>query len=543
MTGTRGPESLTRSRRPLGGGRYLWLILWERPWLVAGTAITSTLWALPGALLPLVIGHGVGAIDARSWRGIWLWALVAAGLGVAQSAFSAVSDFLATGLRLHGVRRTQQLVTAQLARAGTAVRDATTVGEVVTVTSSDLEYIGNGFTVLGRVIGTAVGFVVVAVALLGSSPVLGGVALVGVPLAVLGIKPLFTPLQRRTAAQRERFAEASALGADIVSGLRILRGIGGEQRFLRRFRAASQRVRESGRPIARSEGVLSAANVALPGLVTVVIVWWGARLALDGTLDVGELVAFYAASAYLVVPVTTMTEAADALSGGLVSAHRVLAVLAVPPTRSDPPHPVPLPDGPLSLVDTESGVRVEPGLLTVIDAGEAGAPLADRLAGFADTAPGEDVLVGGVPVRQVALAELRRRVVCAHHSDIWFSGVLREQLTPAHPSLMSVSAAVFAADADDIVNALPAGLDETLGERGWELSGGQRQRLNLARALATDADVLLLDEPTSAVDAHTESRIAERVAELRRGRTTVVFSQSPLWTRWADRALSLRAAV
>jgi ABC-type multidrug transport system fused ATPase/permease subunit len=80
-----------------------------------------------------------------------------------------------------------------------------------------------------------------------------------------------------------------------------------------------------------------------------------------------------------------------------------------------------------------------------------------------------------------------------------------------------------------------------IGERGREVSGGQRQRLNLARALAADADVLVLDEPTSAVDAHTEARITERVAALRRGQTTVVFSQSPLWTHVADEVFTAKA--
>lgn len=543
MTRARGLERLTSSPLRVSGGRYLLTILRSRPWLLAGAAITSTMWAIPGALLPLVIGRGVDAIGAQSWPVIWLWTLVAIGLGVVQSGFSAVSYFLSTGLRLHGACCTQRLVTAQLARVGTAVRETTSIGNVAAVTSSDLDYIGNAFKMIGRMIGTTVGFVVIAVALLDSSTVLGVVALFGVPLAVLGIKPLFTPLQRRKAVQRERLTEVSTLGADIVSGLRILRGIGGEQQFLRRFHAASQRVRQTGRSIGRSEGVLSAANVALPGLVTVVIVWLGARLAINGVIDVGELVAFYGASAYLVVPVTTMTETADALSSALVSARKVCAILAIGPSLSEPSHPVPLPGGALSLVDTESGVRIEPGLLTVIDAGDAGPPLADRLTRFADAAPGQDVLVGGVPARQVALAKLRRRVVYAHNSDIWFSGVLREQLAPVHPSGVRMRAALFAADADDIVDALPAGIDEALSERGRELSGGQRQRLNLARALATDADVLVLDEPTSAVDAHTESRITARVAELRRGRTTVVFSQSPLWTHVADQVLSLKAAV
>lgn len=99
-------------------------------------------------------------------------------------------------------------------------------------------------------------------------------------------------------------------------------------------------------------------------------------------------------------------------------------------------------------------------------------------------------------------------------------------------------AALWAADAADIVDGLPDGMDELIGERGREVSGGQRQRLSLARALALGADTLLLDEPTSAVDTHTEARITERIATLRRGKTTVVFTESPLWTSVADEVIT-----
>jgi ABC-type multidrug transport system fused ATPase/permease subunit len=137
---------------------------------------------------------------------------------------------------------------------------------------------------------------------------------------------------------------------------------------------------------------------------------------------------------------------------------------------------------------------------------------------------------------RVALAQLRGRVVYAHNQDLWFSGILREQVIPAQRA----DDALWAADAGDIVAGFPDGLDELIGERGREVSGGQRQRLNLARALAIDADTLLLDEPTSAVDTHTEARITERIAMSRRGKTTIVFTESPLWTLVADEVITCR---
>jgi ABC-type multidrug transport system fused ATPase/permease subunit len=132
--------------------------------------------------------------------------------------------------------------------------------------------------------------------------------------------------------------------------------------------------------------------------------------------------------------------------------------------------------------------------------------------------------------------------VVAHNQDVLFSGRLADEVQldevarrGKHPVAGGgLAAALWAADVSDVLAGLDGGLDEWLTERGLRLSGGQRQRLMLARALTADADVLVLDEPTSAVDAHTEARIARRVAELRRGRTTVVITASPLWAAVAD---------
>ena len=524
-------------------GRFLVAVFRARLGTVFGAAAVGVVWSMPGALLPLVIGQGIAAIAAHDGPGAWRWALVAASLGLVQAAFGTWMHFLNYGLWLHGAGSTQRTVSAHTTRLGAGLRESTTTGNLVAITTSDINHVGDTVGMVGRAFGSLVAFIVVAFWLLSTSPLLGVVALVGVPLAVLGIGPLLAPLQKRKAAQREQRGDVNALGADIVSGLRILRGIGGERRFFARFRETSQRVRRAGIEVGRAESWLAAAEIALPGLVTVMITWLGARLAVEGVIDVGQLVSFYGVSAFLVWPVTSATEAVGEITSGLVAARKVCVLLALRPKLADPESPVPLPAGPLELLDTESGIRAAAGRLTVVDLGAGGEAVADRLARFADPVDGEEVLVGGIRADRVALAEMRRRVVYAHNQDIWFSGVLRNQLAPARPSDVSITEALYAADAEDIVEALPQGVDEVIGERGREVSGGQRQRLNLARALATDADVLVLDEPTSAVDAHTEARITERIAALRRGRTTVVFSQSPLWTHVADEVFTAKVVT
>lgn len=511
--------------------RFFGALLRERPWLATGAGVLGVLAWAPGALLPLAIGGAVEAAGRGTGLGRSIGLILA--LGVAQATFVPAMIFAVHGMWIHGATTTQRAVAEHVARLGASLRAQAATGEVMAISSSDIARIGQALELLGRATGALLAFVVVGVVLVTIAPLLGTIALVGIPLAVTSMGKLVSVLQHRKHAQREKLFEVNALAADIVSGLRILRGIGGERRFLGRFRTASQRVRRTGIEVARSESWLSGAEVLLPGLVTVAITWLGARLVSTGGLSVGELVSFYSASAFLAWPVNTATEAASAFTSGFVSAKKVCGVLRLGPSLDDPAKPIALPDGPLELHDTATGLTVVAGKLTVINAGRRAEELAERLARFVDSPPGQRVLVSGVPADRVALAELRARVVYAHNQDIWFSGVLSEQFTP--PERAGI--ALWAADAVDIVESLPEGLAEVIGERGREVSGGQRQRLSLARALALDADTLLLDEPTSAVDTHTEARITERITELRRGRTTVVFTESPLWTAVADEVI------
>ncbi|GGJ00602.1 multidrug ABC transporter permease [Saccharopolyspora subtropica] len=513
--------------------RFLWNLLRQRPGLLVASTLSGALWMLPTALMSLVVGRAVDAgIGHRDTGELLRWVLAVLGLGVLQMVAAGVLNWSAHTLWLHGSTTAQRMVLGHVVHLGATLPRKVRAGEVVAVGASDIHRIGSLFEVIGRATGSLLSFVVAAVVVLWISPLLGVVVLVGVPLATVGIGPLVEPLRRRAETRRERLGKLSAQAADIVSRLRILRGIGGEARFRDRFTETTQQVRAAGVASGRIEAWLGAAEVLLPGLVTVAVTWLGARLALNGTISVGELVAFYGVSAFLVIPVRTATEAAYAFSSALVAAKRVTTLLQVRPEPGPPPDPKPLPPGPLELHDESRDLRIPAGQLTVIDAGEHAEALAERLAGH----DGSDVRAGGVALGEVEPDERRRRIVLAHNQDLLFSGPVRGELDLG--SGVNLEAALHAADAHDVLAALPA--DAVLNERARSLSGGQRQRLMLARALCSDADVLVLDEPTSAVDAHTEARIAERVREFRRGRTTVVISQSPLWTAVADRVLEVR---
>ncbi|MGB0101368.1 MAG: ABC transporter ATP-binding protein, partial [Nocardioides sp.] len=436
--------------------------------------------------------------------------------------------------------RTVQLVARQTTRLGGTLPRKVSTGEVVAIGTNDLSHLGQVMDVSARFAGAIVSFVLVSVILLQTSMTLGLIVLVGVPLLMLGVAPLLGPLQRRAAHQRHLMGALSNTASDIVGGLRVLRGIGGEEVFHDRYAEQSQTTRRSGVQVAKLQSVLDALQVFLPGLFVVVVVWIGARYAVQGEISPGELVAFYGYAAFLMIPLRTATEYANKFIRARVAAARVCRVLALDPDVMEPSDPVTPPPAGAELTDARTGLQVRPGVLTAIvsDQPDDSALLADRL-GMTAAPVDDDVALDGIPLPALDPEDVRRRILVSDTAAMLFSGRLGDRLDVTGGG--DVVRALDTASAADILDALPDGLDTLVAERGRTFSGGQRQRLVLARALAADPEILVLVEPTSAVDAHTEARIAARLRDHRAGRTTVVTTTSPLMLDSADVVAFLRA--
>jgi len=521
-------------------------------------AVLGVIWMGSQALMPFVLGRtidtGVVGKDARAVAAGCLaltgLALIQAGSGVTRHRF-AVANWMQAALR------TSQLLGYQVAEVGPAVAATATTGEVVAALAHDAPRIGEVFDVSARFAGSIAAFAVVCVLVLRTDQPLGLMVLIGVPLLTCLLAVMVRPLQSRQATQREVEGRLTALGSDTVAGLRVLRGFGGERQFVARYSERSAEVRRAGVRVTGPQATLDAAHIALPGVFAVLLTWLGARAVLSGRLNPGELVTLYGYAAYLVIPLTTATEAVGKAVRARVGAVRVIALLlvrahhqtqpAVPGAGAAEP-----PTG-IGISDPASGLVIEPGRLTAIvsPTPEDAASLADRLARMeADRpapVPGEEPVrlqpsprLGGLPVHELDLDALRRRILVSEAEPRLFTGTLREQLDPeGRHDDARLLAALRVADAADVLEALPGGLDGQIEERGRSLSGGQRQRVALARALLADPDVLVLVEPTSAVDAHTEARIADALRQSRAGRTTVLTSASPLLLDRADRVAFL----
>ncbi|MDE9364793.1 ABC transporter ATP-binding protein [Luteipulveratus sp. YIM 133132] len=559
----------------------LWMLRFQGGLVAVGTAF-GVLWQLPLIAGPWVFGRSIDAgIVGDDPSAVAVGAVVLLLLTLVGAAFGIALHTLVVRTWLISLYGTTKMVTRKAAQMGHVLPRRSPTGEILSVASSDSDEFGAMTEIIARAGSQVVSFLAVAAIVMWTSPVMGATVLLAAPVLVGVALPFLRPLHRRQELERNRNSELTSMATDIVAGLRILRGIGGERTFGRNYATQSRSAREAGVSAGIWQAVIEALGVLFSGVFLVLLLWLGTHEVLAGRLTIGELVSFLGYGLYLIGPIRTFFEFAQKITRAMVSARKAIAIFESAPPWSDREEPLRL-DPSAALSDGLTGFTARPGQLTVVvsAAPEESARLADRLGRYlpADTEPVSEepehglkgraarraqserarrraeiaardaertrgpwgASLGTVDLADAALADVRRTVLVSDTGSQLFAGTLQDAIDP-HRRLTRAQAeeALRTANAEDVYDAMPGGWQGVLDERGRGLSGGQRQRVVLARALAADAPVLVLVEPTSAVDAHTEARIAERVAELRRGRTTIVCTVSPLWLHHADHVVLL----
>ena len=557
-------------------------------WLLRRAAVPVTLATLAActsniiqAIVPAFLGQALDAgiengLNGRVWGigALLLVLFVVYAVGDTMLSYFGVTAWMRTAFDV------DRLVGRQISATGKDLSRQVSTGEVATIIASDADYLGKFIEHLPALLGAAASFLVVAALMLRTSVSLGLIVILGMPLVAAIVTLVIRPLQKRQAVQREAQSAVTTVTTDTVAGLRILRGIGGEDVFARRYRDASQELRRRGVEVASSQATLMTLQVLLPGLFAAIVVWVAARMAVAGSLTPGGLITFYGYTAYLSWPLWVFTSSVQDYTRAVVGARRLSRLLEVAPAAGslverlnlDPAaaHPV---SG--DLVDTGSGLRLKEGRMTalVCPDPQVSADLATRLGRFTDAGP--TVTLAGRPLTTMPLEQVRASVVVSGATAQLFTGTLREALdvrSGPHPQQAGLEdllraeterttgadvdqqvrpqereapgddrliEAIGIADAGDVLTSLSEGLAGMITEKGRSLSGGQRQRVALARALLTEAPTLVLIEPTSALDSHTEARVAAQVHRARAGRTTVVVTASPLVLEACDEVILL----
>ncbi|TDC73949.1 ABC transporter ATP-binding protein [Streptomyces hainanensis] len=492
------------------------------------------------ALTPMLIGVIVDHAIAEGDSGALVLLLGALGVCYLVLSFSfrfgsrigeRAAETAAHELRVDLVRRV-------LHPAGGAERGRLP-GALASVATEDARRVGVVLMALVLGFGALMGLLVGSVALLRISLPLGLLVLLGTPVLLWLGHLLSKPLERRSATEQEAAALASGVAADLVSGLRVLKGLGAETAATDRYRRISEDSLAATLRAARAEAGQQGVTLAVTGVFVALVALVGGRFAASGDISLGELVSALGLALFLLTPFQTLAWVNTELAQGRASAARVADVLAAPwavePGGEPPAAPV---RGELAVraLDHDAvralDLTTHPGeLLGLAVADPAHADTLLRCLGRETDPAGGTLLLDGTALTALDPAALRAAVLVAPHDADLFSGTVADNVPGA-----AQAAALAAAGADAL------GADTQAGEGGRALSGGQRQRVALARALADDPPVLVLHDPTTAVDAVTEARIAAGIRDLRHGRTTVLVTTSPTLLAIADRVLLLDEA-
>jgi len=364
---------------------------------------------------------------------------------------------------------------------------------------------------------------------------------------------LVMPISRLVQAAKGDVTEAAN---EAVVGIEMVQAFGREDDVRDRFGGKAASVRNI---VVRQAGVEAKhlpALFYLPTLSIATVVFFGGRDVIDGNLTIGQFVLFNTILLQLTWPLEALGWILNLAQRAVASAGRTFAWLEEVHRLPEAEHPRDLPDGPLGV--TFTGVHfaypgeeevlegidlaLEPGEIVAVCGGTGAgkSTLLNLLPRFYDPTEGS-VRLGGVDLREVALASVRDAVAVITQRPILFSITLRENLTAGRPDAPweEVEAMCVAAGVADFVPDLPDGYDTLIGERGVNLSGGQRQRVALARALVAGARVIVLDDPLSAVDTHTEHDLVLRLRPAVEGRTVLVAAQRLSTLALADRAVVL----
>ncbi|MEV4071405.1 ABC transporter ATP-binding protein [Nonomuraea fuscirosea] len=423
-------------------------------------------------------------------------------------------------------------------------------GEVLTIATEDADQTADIIEVVPLLISSLVAVLITAVAL-GLADVRLGLLVIAGTIAILSILSVMSKrIGASTREQQARVARAGAKVADLISGLRPLHGFGGNYAAFRSYRRVSTEAKSQAITVARVNGAYAGVALALNAALAAAVTLTAGRLAFEGRIGIGELVMAVGLAQFIMEPLRLFSEMPKYVMIARASAERMALVLAARPVMT-PGTGRPSAGGDLEVDGVRYGslrelkFHVAAGELVAIAAyqAQAAADLAAILAVRVPPGAYEGMVrVAGQELADLPVEGIREHLLVNPYDGEIFAGTLRTNIDPSGTARL-LPEAVAASMLTDVVALHPEGLDHGVRDRGANLSGGQRQRLSLARALAADAGILVLHDPTTAVDAVTEQLIARNLARLRANRTTVVITSSPAFLDAADRVLVLDGGV
>jgi ATP-binding cassette subfamily B protein len=509
---------------------------------------------------PKFLQHGIDALETARFdqvqTAVVLLLLVAVASGVARygmrELLNSGSRRVETDLRDHLYNHLQ--------RMSAEFYDRYPTGDVMARTTNDLLAVRMvAGPALMYLVDTTVRALLIAPAMLTISPRLTLMALVpmlGLPVAMVSLGRI---IHHRSQEIQEQFSQLTSHAHENISGVRVVRSYRQEHAETEHFRTLNDTYLTRNLGLARVQGAFFPLLTLLGGLSGLVILYAGGQLVIRGSVSVGEFVAFGVYLAMLVWPMIALGWAFNLVQRGAASMGRINQLFAERPAITGAASPVPLPvaagsrsvefrnvwfrypgalDRGWVLQDISFRVEAGSSLAIVGPTGAGKSALVDLIVRTYDPERGT-VLIDGVDLRQISLGDLRRAVGFVPQETFLFGETLRRNVLLGAPDDGRLERVAEIAQLTEALPALPDGYDTMLGERGINLSGGQKQRAAIARALAQDPPIFVLDDALSAVDAHTEARILAGLRDALVGRTSIIVSHRLAAVRDADWILVL----
>jgi ATP-binding cassette subfamily B protein len=520
--------------------------------------VAALLATLAGIVVPLVVRQVIdGPLRHGDRAAIWPLGGLALVFGLAEAVLVFLRRWTMSTSALGLETDIRDTLYKHIQRLPVAFHDKWQSGQLLSRATSDLSQIRRfvGFGLVFLVVNSAT-FVVVSCLLLAIYwPLAVLVVIMTLPLVAIMYR-FERGYRQRSRAVQDQQGELTTLVEESAGGIRTIKAFGRRQTVFERYDEQARRFRDLEMSKIRLLALIWALIEAHPSLVLGTIIMIGSLAVVHGTLTIGTLVAFVSLFLLLVWPIESMGWLLAAAQESATAADRVYEVLDTPQTILDVSHPVPLTGCVGRLRFEQAGftypgadrpvlhdidLTIEPGetVALVGATGSGKTTLTALVPRLYDVTAGR-ITLDGIDLRDLAVADLRGVIGTAFEEPTLFSASVRENLTLGRPESTEdeVTEALSIAQAD-FAYELPWGLDTRVGEQGLTLSGGQRQRLALARAVLGRPRLLVLDDPLSALDVHTEALVEEALRRVLAGTTALVVAHRPSTVLLADRVALL----